>query len=95
MNFDIFENVNVTNLSTAGSVSISLGLFVNLIVRLGKAAKLVSFLNGDLVEVNLQRAMDERTTVDLTISTGKSYIGYPANSGITTFHESDVAILLT
>ena len=95
LNFDIFENANITNLTTAGSVSILLGLFVNLMVNRDRAAKWVSFLNGDLIEALLQVAMDETKTIELALSNGKSYIGYPIESGITTFHESDIAVLLT
>lgn len=77
------------NLGTALIAS----LVLNSRERLMDSALLVSELSGDLVESVLQRASMERGLVELTTESGKSYIGFPRDSGINTAGDSDLSVL--
>ena len=59
----------------------------------GAAAKAVATACGDLIEVLLQDALENRYCVELTMENQKVYIGRPRRSGVTTSSESDISIV--
>ena len=58
-----------------------------------RAAKWVSRISGDLIEHVLQEGMDRGFFVELTMENGKSYIGFPVESGVATSDDSDISVI--
>ena len=88
---DSERNLAVTNGGLL--VAVLLAVFVNLIFRRGGAAKHVARVSGDMIECILQRALEESRMAELAMEDGKSYVGFPLDSGITTGGDSDVTVL--
>ena len=59
------------------------------------AARMNASLHGDLIELRLGEAMERSAHVELSLRSGKSYVGMVLNSGITTGEESDVSLIPT
>ena len=57
------------------------------------AAKRVATACGDLTELLLQAAIENRYNVELTMRSGKVYIGRPLRSGVTTSPDSDISLI--
>ena len=93
--FDVFQNVDHVSLLTGTFLAFLIGSCTNIFFNRSKSAKLVSQQSGDLIEYLLQEALDNTTLVELSMANGKFYVGYPVDSGITTFHESDISIIPT
>ena len=72
-----------------------ISVIVNLFTSKMYFAKKVATWVGDLSEVLLQEAIEGTRQVEITMNNGKSYVGHPIKSGVTTFQESDISILVT
>lgn len=59
------------------------------------AARVAAEYHGDLIELRLVDALDRSAHVELSLRSGKSYVGMVLNSGVTTSGESDVSLILT
>ena len=58
-----------------------------------RLAKSASLTNGDLVEWAIQDSLDHQTLVEISMKTGKSYIGLATRSGVSTSGPTDVALI--
>ena len=74
-------------------IAVVLAVLINLGVWKSYAAKLVSRNSGDLIECLLEDCLEQNALVELTMSNGKVYIGFPRESGLTVTGESDIAIV--
>ena len=68
-------------------------LLVNVIYSKEKAAERVAEQNGDLIELLLQESMERQFEVEVSLRSGKSYIGFPLNTGLGVKSESDIALI--
>ena len=84
-------------MSETVGLSVLLALVCAFLINLGfsrtRAAKLVSRNGGDLIECLLEDCLVRNAPVELTMSSGKAYIGFPRESGLTVSGESDIAIV--
>lgn len=58
-----------------------------------KAARYAAHKNGDLIELLLAEAMEQRKLVEISLTSGKSYIGHVLVSGIECSTDSDIKLL--
>ena len=59
------------------------------------AARSIARRRGDLIELRLLEAMERSAHVELSLRSGKSYVGMVLNCGLTTGGESDVSLIPT
>lgn len=88
-----FTQFQPTELAIYILITFFVGVLLNCLFGRDKAAKFVSHNNGDLIEVLLQEAAENPSMVEITLTNGKSYIGYPIESGITTSNASDITVI--
>lgn len=74
-------------------MGIALPLIVNYAYGEEKAAKQAATQNGDLIELLLAESMERQIYVELSLKSGKSYIGFALNTGLGVNSESDIAII--
>ena len=74
-------------------LGIALPLIVNYAYGEEKAAKQAATQNGDLIELLLAESMERQIYVELSLKSGKSYIGFALNTGLGVNSESDIAII--
>ena len=86
--FEMSETVALSLL-----IAIVCAFLINCVCGRPKAARLVSRNTGDLVECLLEDCLERNGLVELTMSNGKAYIGFPRESGLTVTGESDIAIV--
>ena len=77
----------------AAVLATSISVVANAMIGRGRAARLAAEWRGSLTECLMQDCIDSRSFVELTLETGKSYVGLVVESGITTPSESDVSIV--
>ena len=80
----------------ANSIAIlSLPFVLNLVLYFckDKAARYAAHKNGDLIELLLAEAMEQRRLVEISLASGKSYIGHVLVSGIECSTDSDIKLL--
>ena len=58
-----------------------------------ECAKRTSLTNGDLVEWLVQDCLDHHTLVEISMKSGKSYIGLATHSGVSTSGSTDIALI--
>ena len=58
-----------------------------------KAARKTATESGNLIELLIRESIDEEKLVELSLRSGKSYIGFVFESGIARHGESDVALI--
>ncbi len=66
------------------AAALLLAMIVNLLLGRGKAAQRIARNSGDMIECILYRALEESWMVAVDLESGKSYVGSPIESGITT-----------
>ena len=66
---------------------------INLCYGREKAAKRAAKKNGDLIELLLAESTERQVYVELSLKSGKSYIGFALNTGLEARSESDIALL--
>lgn len=49
--------------------------------------------SGDLIELLISESIEEQKVVEISLRSGKSYIGFALESGITRQGESDIALI--
>ena len=74
-------------------LGITLPLVGNRIYSYNRALQKVALEVGDLVELILAESIDDQELVELSLRSGKSYIGLAIDSGIGRFGETDVSIM--
>lgn len=77
----------------ATALAIAMPAAANVVIGRGRSARLAAKWRGGLTECLLQDSIDFRSLVELTLKTGKSYVGFVLESGISTPSESDVSIV--
>lgn len=77
----------------ATTLAIAIPSIANVVIGRGRSARLAAKWRGGLTECLLQDSIDFRSLVELTLKTGKSYVGLVVESGISTPSESDVSIV--
>ncbi len=77
----------------AAALAILIPLVANAVIGRGRSVRLAGAWRGSLTECLLQDSIDSGSFVELTLETGKSYVGLVLKSGITTPSESDVSIV--
>ena len=60
-----------------------------------KAARRVARGSGDLIELLISESIEQQKLVEISLRSGKSYIGFALESGITRQGESDIALIPT
>lgn len=65
----------------------------NLIYSKDKAAEDIAIRDGDLIELLIRESMQTSRLVELSLRSGKSYIGFALESGIAKDGESDISII--
>ena len=65
----------------------------NLVYSKDKAARDIAIRDGDLVELLIRESMQARRLVELSLRSGKSYIGFAQESGIAKSGESDISVI--
>ena len=77
-------------------LSLGLGYFLPFVINLfyskKKAARYVAQENGDLIELIMAESLDSAKLVELSMKSGKSYIGFVLESGVAK-HEADISLL--
>ena len=75
------------------TLALLIPLVVNSVIGRQRSARLAAKWRGGLTECLMQDCIDSRSLVELTLKTGKSYVGLVLESGISTHSESDVSIV--
>ena len=70
-----------------------LPLVINRFYNEEKAARETAAESGNLIELLIRESIDTKELVELSLRSGKSYIGFVFESGIARHGESDVALL--
>ncbi len=65
----------------------------NLIYSKDKAAKDTAIRDGDLIELLIRESMQAPTLIELSLRSGKSYIGFALESGIAKSGDSDISMI--
>ena len=65
----------------------------NLIYSKDKAAKDTAIRYGDLIELLIRESMQAPTLIELSLRSGKSYIGFALESGIAKSGDSDISMI--
>ena len=60
-----------------------------------EAARRIARESGDLIELIISESIEEQKLVEISLRSGKSYIGFALESGITRQGESDIALIPT
>lgn len=68
-------------------------LILNCIFNVNERAKRTALMNGDLVEWVVQDSLDYSTLVEISMRSGKSYIGLATHSGVSTSGPTDIALI--
>lgn len=58
-----------------------------------KAARRAALDNGDLIELLIAESIEDQRLIELSLRSGKSYIGFALESGITRQGETDIALI--
>lgn len=66
---------------------------LNCIFNDNERAKRTALTNGDLVEWVVQDSLDHPTLVEISMRSGKSYIGLATHSGVSTSGPTDIALI--
>ena len=74
-------------------LAVSLPFVLNRRYSKGKAAHQIAMDSGDLVELLIAESIQELKLVELSLRSGKSYIGLARESGIMSHGESDIALV--
>ena len=83
------------------SDTIALGILLGFLVWFGwnrgyskdKAAEAIAANNGDLIELLIRESMKSQSFIEISLKTGKSYIGLAVASGIAKSDESDISLI--
>ena len=75
------------------TLAVLLPVLANVLIRRKRSARWAAKLRGNLMECLMQDSIDSRCLVELTLETGKSYVGRVIDSGICTSSDSDVHIM--
>lgn len=65
----------------------------NLFYGKEKAARWAARQNGDLIELLIAESIEYQRLIELSLKSGKSYIGFALESGITSQDESDISLI--
>ena len=68
-------------------------LIGNRVYSKDKAAKAIATNNGDLIELLIRESMEDQNLIEISLKTGKSYIGFAVESGIAKSGESDISLI--
>ena len=68
-------------------------LLANAVLGRKRSTRLAAEWRGNLTECLLEDSIDSRGLVELTLETGKSYVGFIVESGIATPKEADMSIV--
>ena len=86
-------------LSPATLISVGLALVapsvLNRFYSEGEGAVDAAKKNGDLLEVLVQRAQEDDRLIEVSLQSGKIYVGWPAQSGINRYGAEEADIVLT
>ena len=74
------------------TLAILTSVLANVMIGRKRSARLAAKWRGSLVECLMQDSIDS-SLVELTLETGKSYVGQVIDSGINTSNDSDVSIM--
>ena len=66
---------------------------LNRIFNDNERAKRTALMNGDLVEWVIQDSLDHPTLVEVSMRSGRSYIGLATHSGVSTSGPTDIALI--
>lgn len=83
------------------SSTVALGILLEIVIVIAgnlmygkdKAARDIAIRDGDLVELLIRESMQAPGLVELSLKSGKSYIGLAVESGIAKSGESDVSVI--
>ena len=90
---DFLSQADYLTVTSGVVLSLVIAGIANCFISKKAAAKTVSSASGDLIEWPLQDAMDRKYLVELSMENGKTYIGCPVDSGITTSEQSDISLV--
>ena len=76
----------------ATTLAVSMPVLGNAVIGRKRSASLAARWRGNLIECLLQDSI-ESSLVELTLESGKSYVGEVIDSGVTTSNDSDVSIM--
>lgn len=74
-------------------LGVGAALVVNRWFGIERVSRIVAESSGDLLEAQLQECIEGTRTVEVTLKTGKSYVGVPLSSRVTRDGEGDVRLL--
>ena len=77
----------------SASLGVVLPFLFNRLYKQEKATRQVAAESGNLIELLIRESIDDEKFVELSLRSGKSYIGFVLESGIARQGESDVALL--
>ncbi len=77
----------------ATALAVLIPILANKGIGRERSARLAARLRGNLIEFLMQESIDSGRFVEITLETGKSYVGLVVDSGIATPNESDVSIV--
>lgn len=65
----------------------------NLFYGKERAARRAAKQSGDLIELMIAESIEYQSLIELSLKSGKSYIGFALESGITSQDESDISLI--
>ena len=74
-------------------IGVLVWLVCNRVYSKDKAAKSMAMNDGDLIELLIRESMESLDLIELSLKTGKSYIGFAVESGIAKSGESDISLI--
>jgi len=95
--FGLLTSAKNERLVLALAISLVLGflipLVVNLVIKKEDSATRAAKENGDLIELLIAESIKNEMLVELSMSSGKSYIGFALDSGVGKYGESDISLI--
>ena len=92
-----WESVSPVDYSDTAVLSVILGFFLplagNLIYNSRRAAQKLAREVGDLIELLIAESIEDQKLVEISLRSGKSYIGLAIESGIGQYGETDVSLI--
>ena len=74
-------------------LAVSTAILANVLIGRESSSRLAAKWRGNLMECLMQDSIDSGCLVELTLETGKSYVGRAVDSGVYTSSDSDVSII--
>ena len=77
----------------ATTLAVLTSVLANVLIGPERSARLAAKWRGNLIECLMQDSFESGCLVELTLKTGKSYVGRVIDSGVYTSNDSDVSIM--